>query len=215
MLLQPGGQGLGLAVGQQIDPAPAFQITQDGAVAVAFAPRPVIDPEHDPEHAGFGRWLQADFTDAAQQCRAANRHAGAGRQTRSRIATQRQGDGMMRGAQAVGMAGSGTGHLRQTLAERAARAGVIDASKAPDVHEQDDRAPETRQIAQAAPIMTVHPPRLGPATRARCRCSRQPGAQGDAVVRRVDLIDDVKAIEKSTGVQRDQQAGYPELFRQP
>jgi hypothetical protein len=31
----------------------------------------------------------------------------------------------------------------------------------------------------------------------------------------VDLIDDVETIEKSKRVQRDQQAGYRELFRHP
>jgi hypothetical protein len=58
----------------------------------------------------------------------------------------------MRGAQAVGMAGPAPGDPRQGLAERAVRAGVIDTSKAPDLHAQDDRA--TRQITQATPVMT-------------------------------------------------------------
>jgi hypothetical protein len=119
----------------------------------------------------------------------------------------------MRGAQAVGMAGPATGDVRQGLAERAARAGVIDASKAPDLHAEDDRA--TRQITQAAPVMTMDAPGRGPATGAACRCSRQSGAQGYAVVRMVDLIDDVKTIEKSKRVQWDQQAEYRELFRRP
>ena len=52
------------------------------------------------------------------------------------------------------MAGPTTGDPRQGLAERAARAGVIDASKAPDMHAQDDRASETRQITETAPVMT-------------------------------------------------------------
>jgi hypothetical protein len=60
---------------------------------------------------------------------------------------------VMRGAQAIGMAGPATGDPRQGLAERAARAGVIDASKAPDMHAQDDRA--TWQITQAAPVMIL------------------------------------------------------------
>jgi hypothetical protein len=59
----------------------------------------------------------------------------------------------MRGAQALGMTGPARGDPRQGLAERAARAGVIDASKAPDLHAQDDRA--TRQITEAAPVMTL------------------------------------------------------------
>jgi hypothetical protein len=50
------------------------------------------------------------------------------------------------------MAGPALGDVRQGLAERAARAAVIDAPKAPDLHAEDDRA--TRQITQAAPVMT-------------------------------------------------------------
>ena len=80
------------------------------------------------------------------------------------------------------MAGPAPGDPRQGLAERAARAGVIDAAKAPDLHAQDDRASETRQITQAAPVMTLDASGFGPATRAGCRGSRQPGAQGYAMM---------------------------------
>ena len=80
------------------------------------------------------------------------------------------------------MAGPAPGDPRQGLAERAARAGVIDAAKAPDLHAQDDRTSETRQITQAAPVMTLDASGLGPATGAGCRCSRQPGAQGYAMI---------------------------------
>jgi len=101
---------------------------------------------------------------------------------RSWIAAQRQGDGVMRGAQAIGMAGSAPGDPRQGLAERAARAGVIDTSKAPDMHAEDDCASETRQTTETAPVMTMDASGFGPATRAGCRGSRQPGAQGYAMM---------------------------------
>jgi hypothetical protein len=80
------------------------------------------------------------------------------------------------------MAGPAPGDVRQGLAERAARADVIDAAKAPDLHAQDDRASETRQITQAAPVMALDASGLGPATGAGCRGSRQPGAQGYAMI---------------------------------
>ena len=80
------------------------------------------------------------------------------------------------------MAGSGMGNVRQGLAERAARAGVIDASKAPDMHAEDDRASETRQITETAPVMTMDAPGFGSATRTGCRCSQQPDAQGYAMI---------------------------------
>src|SRR3954449_11321591 len=63
--------------------------------------------------------------------------------------------------------------------------------------------------------MTLDASGFGPATGAGCRGSRQSGAQGYAVVRRVDLIDDGETIEKSKRVQWDQQAQYRELFRHP
>jgi hypothetical protein len=69
------------------------------------------------------------------------------------------------------MAGPALGDVRQGLAERAARAGVIDAAKAPDLHAQDDRASETRQITQATPVMTLDASGFDSATRAGCRCS--------------------------------------------
>jgi hypothetical protein len=73
------------------------------------------------------------------------------------------------GPQAVGMAGSGMGNVRQALAERVPWAGDIDASKAPDTHEEDDRAPEAGQITETAPVMTVHSLRSRLTTRAGCR----------------------------------------------
>src|SRR4051794_6541431 len=46
MLLQPRRQSVGTAVGQQVDHPPALEIAQDRAVALAFAPCPIIDAEH-------------------------------------------------------------------------------------------------------------------------------------------------------------------------
>jgi hypothetical protein len=131
----------------------------------ALAPRPVIDPEHARRE---GR-IEIDRAEAAQQGRRADRHAAPGCQVRSRVAALRQGDGVVNAAQAVGMAGSGTGHVRPALAERAPRAGVIAASKAPDVHEEDDRASEAGQITETAPVMAMPPSRFCLAAWARCR----------------------------------------------
>jgi hypothetical protein len=94
-------------------------------------------------------------------------------------------------AQAVGVTGSGPGNLRQALAERASRAGIIEASKAPDPDEQDDRSAETRQIAQAAPVMTMHAMRSGPAVGAVCRRRGEPRLQADAMTGRVYSIDGI------------------------
>src|SRR4051794_31222742 len=63
MVLEPRGQGLGRTVGQQVDPAPALEVTEDRAVAPAFAPGPVIDAEDT------RRERRSEIVDAAQQGR--------------------------------------------------------------------------------------------------------------------------------------------------
>ena len=65
MVLEPRGQGLGRTVGQQVDAAPALEITEDRAVALAFAPGPVIDAEDT------RRERRLELADAAQQGRRA------------------------------------------------------------------------------------------------------------------------------------------------
>ena len=46
MLPQPRRQSVGIAVGQQVDHPATLEIAQDRAVALAFAPCPIIDAEH-------------------------------------------------------------------------------------------------------------------------------------------------------------------------
>jgi hypothetical protein len=65
MVLEP--RGLGRAVGQQVDAAPALEITEDRAVALAFAPGPVIDAEDTRRE----RRIEIGLADAAQQGRRA------------------------------------------------------------------------------------------------------------------------------------------------
>src|SRR3954465_12773410 len=139
-----------------IDRYPVTPSIQDRPIVAALAPCPVIDPEH----ARRERRLRSDLAEAAQQGRRADRHADPGCQVSSRVAALRQGDGVVNGSEAVGMAGAGTGNLRQALAERAPRAGIIATSKAPDMHEEDDRASEAGQITETAPVMAMHSSRF-------------------------------------------------------
>jgi hypothetical protein len=71
MLLQPGREGVRLAVGQQGDPLPPFQVDQHGAVDVALAKRPIIDAEN---RRGQAR-RQGRRTDQSQQRVARGRNA--------------------------------------------------------------------------------------------------------------------------------------------
>jgi hypothetical protein len=82
--LQPRRQGVGAAVGQQVDDPSALEIAQDGAVAPALAPSPVVHAEHT------DRWdrLGIAGTDAVQQRRAADRHAQGGGVARAGVAAE-------------------------------------------------------------------------------------------------------------------------------
>jgi hypothetical protein len=46
MLLQPSGEGGGLAVAQQVHGLAGLGVDQDGPVVPAAAEREVVDPEH-------------------------------------------------------------------------------------------------------------------------------------------------------------------------
>lgn len=86
---QPRRQGVGAAVGQQVDDAPPFQIAQDGAVAVAFAPGPVV-------HAKYGHRrirLGAAGAHTVQQRGATDRHSHGGGVAGAGVAAERQADG--------------------------------------------------------------------------------------------------------------------------
>ena len=74
MLTQPGGQGLRLPIGQQVDSCVAFQVDQDGPVAVAAAPGPVIDGDHAWQYAGR-HVVVAGFAGEPQQRVSAHGHA--------------------------------------------------------------------------------------------------------------------------------------------
>jgi len=129
----------------------------------ALAPRPVIDAEHP----RFGGRLRGVLAQAAQQGRRADRHARPAGQPRSRMGAQRQGDRLVKDTKTLGMAGSRTSNVKQIFSERSSRAGVVGAAKASDFDEEDDRAPETRHIAQTAPVMAVNSVRFGSAVRAK------------------------------------------------
>ncbi len=100
MLLEPSCQGGGAAVGQQVDDAPAFEVAEDGAVAVALAPRPVVYPEHRDGRDRLGR----AGTHTMQQGRAADRHADGGGVAGAGIAAERQADGAVDRPQPIGLA---------------------------------------------------------------------------------------------------------------
>ena len=129
MILQPGGDGLGTAVGQQLDrPVGTLEINDNGAVAPAAAPGPVTDTDDARRQRRFDR----NGPDQTQQGVAADRHGEPIRQAGARLPSRMQGDAALRLGEADGPPNPRQGHLRQALGEDPARAPGGRAAKATD-----------------------------------------------------------------------------------
>ena len=140
---QPDRQGRGLAVGQQVDDAVTFQIAQDRAVALAFAPGPVVDAENT----DFRHWIGNRLTDAAQQRRGADRDCHPTRQARSGITAQCQGDGMVQGAKTIGVASPGLSYYIGTFGEGPLAADGVYTAEAADAHQKNKLTSQTGNVA--------------------------------------------------------------------
>lgn len=86
------------------------------------------------------------------------------------IATECQADGAMDRTQPVGLARPRAGDPRQRFGKGSSRARGHGAAEAAHPDEQDGRAAETRDIAEAAPVDPVNPPGRHAALGARGRC---------------------------------------------
>ncbi len=145
---QPRRQRVGGAVRQQVDDAPAFEVAQDRAVAVALAPCPVVHPEHGHR----GNRCGGAGADAAQRRGAADRHAHGRGMTGAGVAAERQADAPVHGAQPVRLACSRASDAGQRFGESAPRASGGSTAEAPDANKQDGGAAEARHVTQAAPV---------------------------------------------------------------
>ena len=153
MVLQPGGQGLSPAVGQQVDDPVTLQVAQDRAVALALAPGPVINTQDTGRRQG----LQRRLTDAAQQGRGADRDRHRARHACSSIAAQCQGDGVVQGTKAIGVASSRLSDGRRVFGERPFPADGVDAAEAADAYPQNKLTSQTGNVADAAVVVAVNP----------------------------------------------------------
>lgn len=150
---QPRRQGVGAAVGQQVDDAPPFQIAQDGAVAVAFAPGPVV-------HAKYGHRrirLGAAGAHTVQQRGATDRHSHGGGVAGAGVAAERQADGPVHRAQAVRLARPRARDAGQRFGEGAPGARGHGTAEAADPDEQNGRLAKAGDVPEAAPVEAVNP----------------------------------------------------------
>ncbi|KJB89974.1 hypothetical protein N826_08820 [Skermanella aerolata KACC 11604] len=192
MTPQPDCQSRGLSVGQQVDDAVAFQIAQDRAVALAFAPSPVVDAENT----DFRHWIGNRLADAAQQRRGADRDCHPARQARSGIAAQCQGHGMVQGAKTIGVASPGPGYGIGTFGEGPLAADGVYTAEAADAHQKNKPLPQARNVAEAAPVVAVNPRRPNTAGRTGSILLIHLYSECKTRALRIDPIDDVETWEE-------------------
>src|SRR4051794_35487253 len=145
VLPQPGGQCLAGAIRQQVENSAAFEIADNGAVALAAPPSPVIYAENARRrrNGGIARANQP------QQGIAADRHRQSTSQSRPWLAPEGKTDLLLDFAQPRGAPCLGRRNV-QALGEDAASALQARAAEAPDTDLQFDNAPLPRQIGQTS-----------------------------------------------------------------
>ena len=156
MRLQPGGDGLGTAVGQQVDrPVGTLQIDDNGAVAPAAAPGPVIDADDARRRRRFDR----NGPDQTQQGVAADRHGEQARQAGSQFTARAQRQGTLDLGEPDGAPLAERHRRGQALGEDPARAARLRAAEAADLEGQRDDAAHQGKVGDTADVAAVNPSR--------------------------------------------------------
>ena len=184
MMLEPSSHGVGLAIGQHVDGPVALEIDDDGAVAPAAAPSPVVDAD-DPRR---GRRLDRHRPDQPQQGVAADRHGEARGQAGAGLAAHAVRDGALDLGEPASAAGSGP-HGRQPLGEDPTRACRYPATEAALLDLEGNDASLPGQVGQMPGVEAVPVGRRVPAGRAGGRDRGRCDEDGDAVGAGEDLQD--------------------------
>jgi len=151
----------------------------DGAVALPFAPGPVVDAD---KSRGYRRSSPRPL-DASQQRIGAGRHGGLCRQPRPGFTTQGRADGEVSSGAACGRTGMLLRESIERLDEDAARASRSGTEESADSHLETNLVPEGRFLGEAAGVAAVNRPTFMAADRTGCvRVRRRdPESQGDAI----------------------------------
>ena len=176
---QPPGQGLGLPVRQEVDHCVALQVDQDGPVAAAPAPCPVIDGQD--ARSGWRLVVVSGLARHAQQRVRADRHGQPLGQALAGLAAEGQSQAALQAAQALGPPCGEGCNTRQALGEGLAGAGRIKATEPPHLDAQQRRAALPRQVAQEALVIAVDAARDRAAVGTRGHCGLRLGDDGDAL----------------------------------
>ena len=186
MLTQPRGQGLGLAVGQQVDNRVALQVDQDGAVAVATAPGPIVDGNHPRRIARHV--VIAGLAGQTQQRVGTHGHGQPRGQALAGLAAKRQTEAALQDAQALGSPRGGRA-AGQAFGEGLAGTGGIEAAKPACVDLQGHRTALPRQVSKRAQGSAMQPLGWLSADRAYSGRLLRLGLDDDGVGIRHDLVD--------------------------
>ena len=153
MILQPGRNRVTLAVRQQVDRPVALQIDDDGAVALAPPPCPVIDADD----ARWRCWFYRHALDQAQQRFATDRHGEPVRQAGAGFTAGMQSYAALRFGEADGPPNPRQGHFRQLFSKDPARAPGSGAAKAADLKIEMADPTLPGKISEMANISAMHP----------------------------------------------------------
>ncbi len=187
MLLKPVRQSVSLSVRQQFHDLVAFKVHQDGPVAMALAPSPVIDAKHARSRSGLG--LARDLAGRPQQRIRADGHGQSIDKSCACFTAHRQADASMQGADAFGAASMRPGDIAQALGEGMTRAGRRRAPEPPRRDLQRHRTTLPWQVAQHAGAPAMHPVGNDAAIGTAGAHASRPGQDPHAIRCRHDLLD--------------------------
>jgi len=182
---QPRRERGGVPIRQQVHHRAALEIHQDGPVAMAFAPRPLVHAQH-PGHRAFDVW---DSNREPQESVGGNRHGQAVSQPPAGFAAQGQGDVALNVGEALGAAGGWPDDTRQALGEGALWATGLHAQEPAHLEPEDHRPALSRQVGQPALVAAMHARGGHGAPWAWRRWAPGPDEDRDAVGLRPDVLD--------------------------
>ncbi len=152
MCAQPCGERYSLAVRQQVNRAAAFEVNEDGAVAMPASEGPVVNAEYAWRRMFFGDGL----TDAPQQGVGTRRHSKFSRHSCSCLAADGETDEFKRRGEAGSLTGVMSHDRGHPFAEDAPLAQIVEAAKTARVKFQSNGDSLPWEIGDCALIMTVN-----------------------------------------------------------
>ena len=186
MPAQPGRQGIGLPVREQVNGPPGLHVDQDRAVGPAAAEREVIHAQHPHRP----RLRDGQRHQQPQHEPPPGRHPQRGGQPRPGPPGQRRRDRAQRRGQRRGPARVPRGQARDLLGERPPVAARRRAEEPADGQPDHHPPPANRRISQPPAVTAVNPGRRHPARRARSLPGTRPRPDAQQPGGHHDSLDD-------------------------